>query len=171
MPEPTNTPCAPSCIISAASAGVATPPAEKSHGNNLSDFCVYLSCTVSNFEQYTLAQFMKRGYFEKHINRMRLFYIRKRQRVIEIIDKSRLGCHCEIMENDSGLHFLLMLHTDLVDVEVGERLRKNGIQMRALSEYYLTGDKKREHMYIINYSNINLDRIDEACIKIYECLK
>ena len=29
MPEPTNTPSAPSCIISAASAGVATPPAAK----------------------------------------------------------------------------------------------------------------------------------------------
>ena len=33
MPEPTNTPSAPSCIISAASAGVAMPPAENSdHG-------------------------------------------------------------------------------------------------------------------------------------------
>ena len=29
MPEPTNTPSAPSCIMSAASAGVASPPAEK----------------------------------------------------------------------------------------------------------------------------------------------
>jgi hypothetical protein len=29
MPEPTNTPSAPSCIMSAASAGVAMPPAEK----------------------------------------------------------------------------------------------------------------------------------------------
>lgn len=29
MPEPTNTPSIPSCIISAASAGVATPPAAK----------------------------------------------------------------------------------------------------------------------------------------------
>ena len=29
IPEPTNTPYAPSCIISAASAGVATPPAAK----------------------------------------------------------------------------------------------------------------------------------------------
>ena len=29
MPEPTNTPSAPRCIIRAASAGVATPPAAK----------------------------------------------------------------------------------------------------------------------------------------------
>ena len=38
----------------------------------------FYSCTVSNFEQYTLARFIKEGYFEKHINRMRNFYRNKR---------------------------------------------------------------------------------------------
>ena len=35
MPEPTNTASAPSCIISAASAGVAMPPAENSGTGSL----------------------------------------------------------------------------------------------------------------------------------------
>ena len=35
MPEPTNTPSAPSCIIIAASAGVAMPPAVKSTTGSL----------------------------------------------------------------------------------------------------------------------------------------
>jgi hypothetical protein len=35
MPEPTNTPSAPSCIMSAASAGVATPPAVNSTTGSL----------------------------------------------------------------------------------------------------------------------------------------
>ena len=34
----------------------------------------FYSCTVSNFEQYTLAQFMENGSFEKHINRLRNYY-------------------------------------------------------------------------------------------------
>ena len=34
----------------------------------------FYSCTVSNFEQYTLARFISGGYFEKHINRMRNYY-------------------------------------------------------------------------------------------------
>ena len=66
----------------------------------------FYSCTVSNFEQYTLAEFIMRGYFEKHINRMRLYYIRKRKRIIETIKQSILSDKCEIIENDSGLHFL-----------------------------------------------------------------
>ena len=34
----------------------------------------FYSCTVSNFEQYTLAQFMENGSFEKHINRLISYY-------------------------------------------------------------------------------------------------
>ena len=36
IPEPTNTPSAPNCIIRAASAGVATPPAAKVYYRKLS---------------------------------------------------------------------------------------------------------------------------------------
>ena len=31
----------------------------------------FYACTVPSFEQYTLARFLSRGYFEKHINRMK----------------------------------------------------------------------------------------------------
>ena len=41
MPLPTNTPSAPSCIIKAASAGVATPPAAKFGTGNLPLSCTY----------------------------------------------------------------------------------------------------------------------------------
>src|SRR5699024_10428381 len=34
----------------------------------------FYACTVSNFEQYTLAKFIEQGYLEKHINRMRNYY-------------------------------------------------------------------------------------------------
>lgn len=31
----------------------------------------FYSCTVSSFEQYTLARFISEGYFERHINKMK----------------------------------------------------------------------------------------------------
>lgn len=45
----------------------------------------FYACTVSNFEQFILADFIKNGYFEKHINRMRLFYARKRRALIDAV--------------------------------------------------------------------------------------
>ena len=39
----------------------------------------FYSCTVPNLVQYTLAAFLSEGYFERHINRMRLFYAKNNQ--------------------------------------------------------------------------------------------
>ncbi|KAE9633183.1 MAG: GntR family transcriptional regulator / MocR family aminotransferase [Epulopiscium sp.] len=131
----------------------------------------FYSCTVSNFEQYTLAALINKGYFEKHINRMRLHYTRQRKLIIDTIMKSKLGKKCEIIENDSGLHFLIKLYTHLSDQEVTNRLKKKGIQMKALSEYYLEPEKSKPHYFIINYSNIDISKISEACETIYSILE
>ena len=139
--------------------------------NRLYEKMAFLSCTVSNFDQYTLAEFINRGYFEKHINRMRLYYIRQHSRVLEMIEESSLRDYCEVIENDSGLHFLLKLSTDISDSELGKRLRERGVSIRALSDYYLTKEKRREHYLIMNYSNIDIELLPEACERIYECLK
>ena len=106
----------------------------------------FYSCTVSNFEQYTLAAFIKQGYFEKHINRMRLYYARQRQKIKEVLEKGAPGLPCEIRENDSGLHFLLHLKTDLTDREVVKKLAEQGVRVHALSEYY-TKKQGEEHFF------------------------
>ena len=41
--------------------------------------------TVPSFEQYTLARFIREGYFEKHINRMRKFYKARRDTLLELV--------------------------------------------------------------------------------------
>lgn len=130
----------------------------------------FYSCTVSNFEQYTLAAFIKQGYFEKHINRMRLFYSRQRKRLIEAIEHSSLKEKCRIIENDSGLHFLLYLQTEWSDQCLSEQLKQQGIKMRPLSEYFLTAENSREHYFIINYSCVDLEKIPEACERIRQLL-
>ena len=121
----------------------------------------FYSCTVSTFEQYTLASFIDRGYFEKHINRMRLYYIRQRKRLISCIENSSLKDRCEIIENESGLHFLLRLKTDIPDEILKEKMRENGIKIQSLSEFYLSDEGAKEHYFIINYSNIDLNKFSE----------
>lgn len=122
----------------------------------------FYSCTVSNFEQYTLASFIDRGYFEKHINRMRLYYIRQRKRLISCIENSSLKDKCEIIENESGLHFLLRLRTDIPDEVLKEKMKENGIKIQSLSEFYLSDEGAKEHYFIINYSNIDLDKFTQV---------
>ena len=127
----------------------------------------FYACTVSNFEQFILADFIKNGYFEKHINRMRLFYARKRRALIDAVKNSRLKDISEIIESDSGLHFLLKIDTEKTDADFSAQLQDKGIHVEFLSEFY--HDKSnREHLMIINYSNFDVQTMGDIFDKIAE---
>ncbi len=130
----------------------------------------FYSCTVSNFEQYTLAAFIKQGYFEKHINRMRLYYSKQREELKEILINSSLQGHFNIIDNESGLHFLIKLDTSLSDKTVYTRLLKNKIKIAPLSQYFQTEDKSSDHYFIINYSNLDMKKMPEVCETIASLL-
>ena len=65
----------------------------------------FYSCTVSNFEQYTLAKFMENGSFEKHINRLRNYYQTKRDAILQVFQKEPLGKYVTIREERGGCAF------------------------------------------------------------------
>lgn len=123
---------------------------------------------MSNFEQYTLAEFINKGYFEKHINRMQKYYLNKRDRLLNIIERSPLSSHVEISEKDSGLHFLMKIKTTLPDSEVVLKLQQNGIKVTALSQYYKETSNDSEHVFIINYSFVNEENLEMAVKTIYQ---
>ena len=111
----------------------------------------FYGCTVPSFEQYTLARFLSRGHFEKHINRMRKFYRSRRNRVIAMLKNCPFAHRLTILEQDAGLHFLLKIDTALTDRELTDTLLASGIRVHALSHYYHeTGDHTRT--LVINYA-------------------
>ena len=130
----------------------------------------FYSNTVSTFEQYTLAAFISRGYFEKHINRMRLHYGRKRQSVLSSIKGCFTEKECRVIENDSGLHFIIQFDTNLPDKTVEELLLKKGIKLQAITYFNLSKPKEDRHQFIINYSNIDADRIMEKLLIIKDTI-
>lgn len=130
----------------------------------------FYACTVSNFEQFTLARFINEGYFEKHINRMRLYYIRQRQAVLDAISASRLNGHCDIIEQDSGPHVILALHTHRSDHAIQNALALHGIHLAALSEYYDIHQPKASHRFLLSYSNLSTNTLIDALNIIADCL-
>ena len=126
----------------------------------------FYSCTVSNFEQYTLAEFIQDGYFEKHLNRMRLFYSRQREAVLSVLKSGSCKCVGSVREADSGLHFILELNTKLSDDAVKKQLDSCGIHINALSEYYHDKANSISHQFVISYSNLKIDKFKDAMKKI-----
>ncbi len=121
----------------------------------------FYSCTVASFEQYTLARFLSRGHFEKHINRMRKFYKRRRNLVVSSLQSCKFSEKLTILELDAGLHFLLQVDTDRSDAALTQFLGTQGIRVHALSEYYHDGSPDL-HTLVINYSGLKEDRLQEA---------
>lgn len=130
----------------------------------------FYSCTVSNFEQYTLAAFIENGYFEKHINRMRILYRRQRDMFIDAINKSPLSKLVTIHEENAGLHFLLHVDTELTDEELTVRAADNGLKISFLSGYYADKNAAVSHTLVINYSALTQEKIKEVVERLYRCL-
>ena len=99
----------------------------------------FYACTVSNFEQYTLAHFIEDGFLDKHINRMRNHYRDIRDNLISLLMKSSIKDRINIYEENSGLHFLLKYDTELTDEQLKQKASKKGLLISFLSDY-ITGN-------------------------------
>lgn len=130
----------------------------------------FYSCTVPSFEQYTLARFLSRGYFEKHINRMRRFYKTRRNALVSMLLSCGFSDRLTILEQNAGLHFLLRVDTALSDRELTAELEKLGIRVHTLSEYY-HGSTAMSHCLVVNYSSLQEEAFREALGRIEKALE
>lgn len=113
----------------------------------------FYSCTVSTFEQYTLAAFLRRGYFEKHINRLRMKYRAKNDALVRAFKEKINHTDLQIIGADAGLHFLIHLSINVNDRTFCHMAAERGIIIKALSDYY-AHEEKNMGIFVMNYSSI-----------------
>lgn len=130
----------------------------------------FYSCTVASFEQHTLARFIENGGFERHIRRMKRQYKTLRNDLISAIKNGPVADRAEIIEQDSGLHFILKIKTDIDDLKIKKACADRGVKISFLSEYY-KGACKTEHMMLVNYSGISREKFDFVLEILNECLE
>ncbi|MDO5755097.1 MAG: PLP-dependent aminotransferase family protein [Tissierellia bacterium] len=128
------------------------------------DIIQFNACPVPSITQYAFSLFMNEGYFNKHLNRMRTHYGKKRKLLVEALEQS--GLNLQIQGMDSGLHFVCDFK-DIQDEKAFVRsCREEGIRLYNLS-HYIAGDKSHSSAKIlIGYSIINMDHIIEGVQKI-----
>ncbi|MCQ2520800.1 MAG: PLP-dependent aminotransferase family protein [Lachnospiraceae bacterium] len=122
----------------------------------------FYSCPVPSIVQLTVAKFIGEGYFEKHINRLRTFYRKQRDILLQEIQDSKMSSLVKIREADAGLHFLLALSISCTDDEFVGAMERQGIRLRAVSEYYQNRESMSTHTFVINYSSLTEEQIKVA---------
>ncbi len=126
------------------------------------DSANFFSNTSSNLEQYTLAAFLRDGYFDRHLTRMRRYYLHQG----EILKNALLMTPAipteEILGMESGTHLLVKLNTNLSDREIKLRARMRGINLCCLSEFCIEEKELYHHVLVLNYSSLQEDRMLEV---------
>ena len=130
----------------------------------------FYSCTVSNFEQFTLARFIEGGYFERHINRMRTYYRNKRDNLLQYLDQCPASKALQVEGENSGLHFLLHLATAASDSQLRQAAAAQGLQIKFLTDYYHNKLSDNSHTLLMNYTGIEDERLYPALDKLFEAL-
>lgn len=131
----------------------------------------FYACTVPNFEQYTLAHFIREGFFEKHIGRLRKHYRTLRDALLLALSQTFPAEMIRIKEEEAGLHFLLNIQTVLSDKELQKRAGLNGIRISFLSDYDDTSDAAASdaftHTAVLSYSGLREEDIHDVVDRLY----
>ena len=134
----------------------------------------FSSCSVSSFEQYTLAEFLQKGFYAKHIIRMKNYYRNLRNGLIRCLQASKLSEISEIQEEDSGLHFLLRINFLYSGEELKLRLENQGIRASFLSDFFYNQssieEQNNSHVLVVNYSGIKKEQIPELVSRMEKAI-
>lgn len=121
----------------------------------------YYSNTVSSFEQYALAAFLKQGFFERHISRMRKYYREYRNRIVQYIKEAALPVK-EIRGGDAGTRLLVKMDTTLTDTQIKWAAREAGLKIECLSEFCHEQKEEYNGTVILNYADLSEEVLREA---------
>jgi GntR family transcriptional regulator/MocR family aminotransferase len=128
--------------------------------NLLDEKLGFYACTVPVFEQLILAEFMKRGYFERHISRMRKLYLARRDFFIDALNSSKLSDILYISGANAGMHLMLTAKNNLSESELVARAAKGSVRVYGLSEYYSFGEcRQKKGSVIVGYSGMSNDEL------------
>lgn len=94
--------------------------------------CYFYSCTVSRIDQRILNEFIRDGYFERHLNKMRKIYRMKHDLLIECLKP--FGKRFVLSGEHAGLHLLLTAKGEESERELIEAAAAEGVKVYGLSD-------------------------------------
>ncbi len=122
----------------------------------------FYSNTSSSCEQYALAKFIREGYFERHLSRMRKYYQTQGELLIRMLKQSALLPAISISGGKSGTHLLVKVDTSLTDTQIKWEARQQDMNISCLSEFCVEKKEEYQHILVLNYSEMEEKGIREA---------
>lgn len=105
--------------------------------------------------QKILTNFMNEGHFFKHLKKMRVLYQKRREAVMNAINKVfPEDFYFEIA--DGGMHIVAFLKKETDDIKLAKTWHKHGLQVFPLSHWY--SGKNKRYGLVIGFTNIKSEK-------------
>lgn len=118
------------------------------------EICGGYACPVSRISQGILNDFLRLGYFEKHLNRMRKNYRVRHDTMIHELKKNFPASLFSFSGDHAGLYILLHYHGSTKEDVLLERAEKNGIKLRTLKEYYAKLPADYHPVFLLGFASM-----------------
>jgi len=123
------------------------------------------SSPVSRVNQNVMARFMKEGYFERHLNKMRTVYKNKHDLLLQ--EMKNIESVSQVLGGNAGVHILVRFHSNLSEKELIQKAAQQKIKVYGLSDYYMQrNDNAAEPTIMIGYANLREEEIIQAVAKL-----
>lgn len=124
-------------------------------------------CPVPYLEQKILHSFISEGYFERHLNKMRNIYKKKRELLVLAIKE--LLPNAYITGENAGLHIILNPNNGLSEEELILAAKLKGVKVNALSQYYINKDTiPNDAQLLLGFASLSEKEIYKAVNLLYQ---
>ena len=121
--------------------------------------CSFYSCTVSRIDQSILNEFIRDGYFERHLNKMRKIYRAKHDLLLD--ELAPFHKKFTVSGENAGLHLLLAVKEPASEKELVDRAAEQGVKVYGLSSG-MSSENQKAATVLLGFGGMHPDRITEG---------
>ncbi|WP_409175784.1 PLP-dependent aminotransferase family protein [Brevibacillus fortis] len=118
-----------------------------------------LEPSSSRLHQRTMEAFMEKGYFEKHVRKMRKLYRKKHDALLLTVQK-HFGERAKVIGADAGFHVLLRVNSERSEEELKKLAIQAGVRASPASFTWLVPPNSLPKEFFLGFAGIPLEKID-----------
>ena len=122
----------------------------------------------STFYQVVLADFISEGHFARHIRRMRMLYMQRRDALVNALH-NYLGGIVQVVGVEAGMHLAILLPVGMNDAAISRIAAKKDISAMPLSSCYLAPPTRGG--LVLGFAGFNNRQIQDGVAKLASIIK
>ena len=128
----------------------------------------HYSSTVSRVDQNILTEFIKQGYLERHLNKMRKIYHQKHDYMLKAL--RCFGDSILISGEYAGLHLVVTFQNGLSEAEIFSRAKANNIHLYSIKEHEISPITQKNPTFLFGFAGLSEKEIAETISKLFQAL-